>query len=56
MPAISCRSQGLYYKLNDARVECGTSYTVSNKLEEGSDAFSVSIKSGNMGVLIVHEE
>lgn len=49
-------TEGLYYKLNDARVECGTSYTVSNKLEEGSDAFSVSVKSGNMGVLIVPEE
>jgi thiamine pyrophosphokinase len=46
-------SEGLYYKLDDTDLIPGSSLSVSNKVEQGSDSFVIHVNSGKMGVLIV---
>ncbi len=46
-------SEGLYYKLDNKDLVPGSTLSISNKLVEGADSFSVKIKSGNLGVLLV---
>ena len=45
-------TEGLYYKLNDANLTSGSSFSVSNKIEDGRDFFSIKIKDGKLGVMI----
>ncbi len=46
-------TKGLYYKLDNADLKFGSSFSVSNKLEQGGTEFSVSVKCGKLGILIV---
>lgn len=46
-------STGLYYPLEDMDLVPGSSLSVSNKVEQDSDSFSIRINSGKLGVLIV---
>ena len=50
--ASGVTTEGLYYKLNDADLTSGSSFSVSNKIEDGKDAFSIKIKEGKVGVMI----
>ena len=51
--AAGVTTGGLYYKLDNADLVTGSSFSVSNRLEDGCDSFKVSMRSGKMGVLIV---
>ncbi len=55
-PVTGVTSEGLYYKLENASVKPGSSLTVSNKPEQGGNSFTISVNSGNMGVLIIPTE
>ena len=46
-------SEGLYYKLDDTDLTPGSSLSVSNKVEQGGNSFTISVKHGKLGVLIV---
>lgn len=45
-------TEGLYYELNNATIEYGSSLTVSNKLKSGYDAFSIHVEEGDLLVVI----
>lgn len=47
---------GLYYELDNAELSYGSSLGVSNKAVEGGKMFSISQKSGIMGVFVAPEE
>ena len=46
-------SEGLYYKLDDTDLTPGSSLSVSNKVEQGGNSFTITLKHGKLGVLIV---
>ncbi|MBR1796643.1 MAG: thiamine diphosphokinase [Clostridiales bacterium] len=48
-------TEGLYYKLDNKDLIPGSSLTVSNRVTQGAESFSISANAGNMGVLIVRE-
>lgn len=55
MPRTECTgvtTKGLYYKMEDQTIRPGGSLTLSNKLIEGCDSFSVSSSSGDILVII----
>lgn len=45
-------TKGLYYSLNDATLNRGSSLSTSNELDKDSSSFSVEIKSGTLLVII----
>lgn len=44
-------TSGLYYPLDNASINGGSSFSISNKLQDGATAFSVKIRKGNMLVV-----
>lgn len=46
-------SEGLYYKLDNTDLIPGSTLSISNRLSDSGDSFTVSIESGNLGVMIV---
>ena len=51
-PVKGVTTNGLYYELSGQDLYAGSSYSISNKLKEGETSFGISIKSGNMAVII----
>lgn len=45
-------TEGLYYELNNADLKYGSSLTISNKLKEGADSFSIHIEEGDALIVI----
>ena len=45
-------TEGLYYELKDASLNPGSSFSVSNKIKDGSDSFFIGIEEGKAGVVI----
>ena len=46
-------SEGLYYKLDNTDLTPGSSLSVSNKVEQDRDSFTIRVNSGKLGVFIV---
>ena len=51
-PVKGVTTKGLYYELNGQDLLAGSSFSISNKLKDGATSFGISIKSGNMAVII----
>ena len=51
-PVKGVTTKGLYYELNGQDLLAGSSFSISNKLKDGENSFGISIKSGNMAVII----
>lgn len=45
-------TEGLYYELNNANLQYGSSLSISNRLKEGVDSFSIHIEEGDALVVI----
>lgn len=48
-------TEGLYYKLDNARLSAGSTYSVSNRVEDGKDGFKISIKKGRVLLMLTRE-
>lgn len=48
-------TSGLYYPINNVDIVGGSSFTVSNKLANGSTGFSVSIGEGNLFLVVTNK-
>lgn len=47
-------TEGLYYGLNNTQISGGSSYTISNKLIDGADEFTVAIGKGKLYVVVTN--